>query len=189
MLQFDTIAAFLDSRSFGTIWYWLVVIGMWSTATRNVIGIPSEILGRAHRSRKTQPEGPAILTLLDWLSLSLPRWQISRNEGALVLAVMAFLLTMLAMLGFGQDLEMAQALTLLLAPFAALYWLRVGLAHRLIPLLQQAQDGSLPVADLADQALRRLIWHRRYVTLLSVLSVAGAAIWGAIWSLMHPNGL
>ena len=38
MPQFDSLIGFLDSRSFGTVWYWLVVIGTWSLTGRSVIG-------------------------------------------------------------------------------------------------------------------------------------------------------
>ncbi|MFV0386554.1 hypothetical protein [Paracoccus sp. (in: a-proteobacteria)] len=189
MPQIDGIISLLDSRSFGTIWYWVVLIGMWSAAGRNVIGIPTEVLSRARYARNSQPEGVAVMNLLDWLSLVLPRWHLRRQEGAVFLAVSAFLLTSLAIMGFRHDLEMAQALTLLLLPFAILYWLRVLLARRLLPLVMRAQDGDLPVTELAAQVIRRLTWHRRAVTLLSVVSVATTGIWGAIWSLLHPNGL
>lgn len=190
MPQFDGVIAFLDNRSFGSIWFWLVLVGMWSTAGRNVIGIPSEVLARArHAQRAGQPESQPVLTLLDWLSLSLPRWHVAPREGAVFLGICAFVLTSLAVLGFGYDLEMAQALVLLLLPFLILFLMRLRLARRLIPLLQDGQAGLQPVGQVGAEAVRRLVWHRRFVTLLSVLAVAIAAFWGMIHALMHPNGL
>tara|TARA_B000000460_G_scaffold102768_1_gene72069 strand:+ start:315 stop:890 length:576 start_codon:yes stop_codon:yes gene_type:complete len=189
--QFDGLISFLDSRSFGSIWFWLALVGMWSATGRNVIGVPVEVLAAARRAsvRDASEEGLAAITLLDWLSLTLPRWQLGRREGAIVSGVTTFLLTSLAILGFGYELEMAQALALLMAPFMALFWMRVRLARRLIPLLQAGQAGETPIADVAAGAVRLMNRHRRLVLLLSVVSVAATALWGALWALVHPNGL
>lgn len=190
MPQFDGMIAFLDNRSFGSIWFWLVLVGMWSAVGRNVIGIPSEVLARARQAQKAgQPESQPVLMLLDWLSLTLPRWQVAPREGAAFLGICAFILTSLAMLGFGYDLEMAQALVLLLLPFLILFLMRLRLARRLIPLLQDGQSGLQPIGQVGDQAVRLLVWHRRFVTLLSIVAVAATALWGTIYALMHPNGL
>ncbi|RNF34208.1 hypothetical protein [Paracoccus methylarcula] len=189
MPQIDGIISFLDSRSFGTIWYWLVVIGMWSVSGRNIIGVPVEIVIRARRAMsRDEMDGSALVSLLDWLSLTLPRWQLGRREGAIFLGVTVFLVTSLAGLGFGHDLEMAQALTLLLLPFLILFWMRVRLAYRLTPLLQN-EEADQQLETIAREAIRRMIWHRRLVTLLSILAVAITALWGVLWSLMHPNGM
>ncbi|MEO1959822.1 MAG: hypothetical protein ABGW82_02395, partial [Paracoccus sp. (in: a-proteobacteria)] len=189
--QFDGLVSFLDRRSFGSIWFWLALVGMWSATGRNVIGVPVEVLAAARRAsvRDASEEGLAAITLLDWLSLTLPRWQLGRREGAIVSGVTTFLLTSLAILGFGYELEMAQALALLMAPFMALFWMRVRLARRLIPLLQAGQAGETPIADVAAGAVRLMNRHRRLVLLLSVVSVAATALWGALWALVHPNGL
>lgn len=190
MPQFDNLIGLLGSRSFSTIWFWLALIGMWSAAGRTVLGVPSEVLARARAARSEGQEGGAgVMTLLDWLSLVLPRWQLGRVEGAVFLGVTSFLMTVGAMLGFRFGLEMAQALTLLMAPFWLLFWMRLRLARRLIPLIEATQDGRLPVPQAADGAIRAMQWHRRWVTALSVVSVATTAIWGALWTLLHPLGL
>lgn len=190
MPQFDGLISFLDSRSFGTIWFWLVVIGLWSATGRNVLGVPTEVLARAHRAQKAADlESPAVVNLLDWLSLTLPRWRLGPHEGAAFLGFSAFALTSLAIFGFGYGLELAQALTLLLVPFAILFWMRVRLARRLIPLLDAGQAGQRPVAGVGADAVRMMIRHRRLVTLLSIAAVALTALWGTLWALMNPNGL
>lgn len=190
MPQFDGVISLLDSRSFGTIWFWLVLIGMWSATGRNVLGVPAEVLTRARQAQRGgDHEGAAVVTLLDWLSLSLPRWRIGQREGAVFLGVATFLLTSLAILGFGYGLEMAQALTLLLVPFAMLFWMRVLLARRLIPLMLAGQDGQRPVAGVGAEAVRQMLVHRRLVSGLSIAAVAATALWGTLWSLMNPNGL
>lgn len=189
MPQFDGLISLLDSRSFGSIWFWLALVAVWSLTGRHLIGVPTEVITRAHRSQREDPEGAAVITLLDWLSLTLPRWFISPREGAVLLAAAAFALTFLAIMGFGYGLEMAQALTLLLLPLAMLFWLRVWLARRLLLLLQAGQEGSQPLAQIGNRVLRRMVWHRRAETLLSVLAILVAALWGSLWALTHPNGL
>jgi len=151
--QFDNLLGLLGSRSFSSIWFWLVLIGTWSMVGRSVLGVPTEVLSRAHQAQgQGDGQGTAVITLLDWLSLILPRWQLGAREGAVFLGVTSFLITSLAVLGFGFGLEMAQALTLLLVPFWALFWMRVRLARRLVPLVHAAQEGRAP-DDLA-QAFR-----------------------------------
>jgi hypothetical protein len=187
--QFDNLIGLLGSRSFSTIWFWLVLIGMWSVAGRSVLGIPTEVLARARASLAgDDAQGPAVITLLDWLSLILPRWQLRPREGAAFLGVTSFLMTSLAVLGFVFWLEMAQALTLLLLPFWVLFWMRVRLARRLVPLVHAAQEGRAPVSQAAGNAARAMVWHKRFVTILSMIAVAVTALWGALWTVLHPVG-
>ena len=189
MPQFDSLVGFLDSRSFGTVWYWLMVIGLWSFTGRAIIGVPVEVLGRARTALADgKADAPVVLHLLDWLSLVLPRWQLGGREGAVLLAVTGFGLTSLAIMGIGYGLELALAAFLLLLPLAILFWMRVLLARRLMPLLAAAEQGTRPVPEAAAEAVRRMVIHRRLVTLLSMLAVAITAIWGALWSVIHPYG-
>lgn len=190
MPQIDSLVGLLDSRSFMTIWYWLTLIGMWSATGRSVLGVPSEVLARARAAQgKGDPEGAAVVTLLDWLSLVLPRWQLGPREGVVFLGVTSFLLTSLAVLGFVFWLELAQALVLLLVPFWLLFWMRTRLARRLMPVIDAAQDGRLTLADAGAEAARKLALHRALVTVLSILAVAVTVLWGTLWAIMHPNGL
>ncbi|WP_347139299.1 hypothetical protein [Paracoccus sp. SSK6] len=187
--QFDSLIGFLDSRSFGTIWYWLVVIGTWSLTGRSVIGVPVEIVSRARSAVQAgEGESPAVLHLLDWLSLMLPRWRLGAQEGVILLALTGFGLTSLAIMGIGYALELALAGFLLLLPLAILFWMRVVLARRLMPLLEAAEQGARPIPDTAAEAVRRMVIHRRLVTILSMAAVAITALWGALWSVVHPYG-
>ena len=94
----------------------------------------------------------------------------------------------MAVLGFVFWLEMAQALTLLLLPFWVLFWMRVRLARRLVPLVHAAQEGRAPVSQAAGNAARAMVWHKRFVTILSMIAVAVTALWGALWTVLHPVG-
>ncbi|MGZ3217388.1 hypothetical protein [Paracoccus sp. T5] len=190
MPQVNSLIGLLDSRSFMTIWYWLALVGMWSATGRSVLGVPTEVLARASAAQAAgQAEGAAVITLLDWLSLVLPRWQLDTREGALFLAVTSFLLSSLAVLGFVFWLEMAQAMVLLLVPFWLLFWMRIRLARRLVPLVEAAQDGQMELSQVAARAVHLMSWHRRWVTLMSMVAIALTVLWGTLWAIMHPNGL
>ena len=183
----EAILALLDSRSFGSIGFWVILTLAWTMAGRRCLGVPSDVIAAAGRPQPGPWDDPAALTLLDWLSLTLPRWHLAPREGALLLGVGAFLLSALAVLGFGYGLEMAQALVLLILPFAALFALDLRLARRLGAVLGRAEVG-LPVNEAGAEAARLMRHHRRVGRALSVLSVAVTAFYGAVWMMAHPFG-
>lgn len=184
----EGILALLDSRSFGSIWFWVIVTFAWTMAGRRVLGVPPDVVAAAGRVKPGPQDDPAALMLLDWLSLTLPRWRIDRREGAVALGLGSFLLTTLAVLGFAYGLEMAQALVLLVLPFALLFALELRLAARLRGLLAQAGTG-MPVNRAGADAARLMRRHRMVVGLVSILAVALTALYGAIWMLLHPFGV
>ncbi len=188
--QVNSLIGFLDSRSFMTIWYWLALVGMWSATGRSIMGIPSDVVARARAALAAgQGDDPSVLTLLDWLSLVLPRWRLGTTEGAVFLGLTSFGLTSLAVLGFVFWLELAQAMFLLLMPFWLLFWMRVRLARRVTPLVDAAQLAQIPPDKAARDAARMMTWHRRWITVLSMVSVLATVLWGSAWALLHPNGL
>lgn len=183
----EGILALLDSRSFGSVWFWVILTLAWTMAGRRSLGVPSDVVVAALRMQPTGQNAPQALALLDWLSLTLPRWHLGTREGAVLLGAGAFLFSALAVLGFGYGLEMAQALVLLILPFAGLFVLEVRLARRLTDLLARAETG-LPVNAAGAEAARLLRGQRRIVLAVSILSVAVTAFYGALWSIAHPFG-
>ena len=187
MIEPEGILTLLNSRSFGSIWFWATLLFAWTLVGRRVLGVPADVLGAAGRRADLPGDDPASLLLLDWLSLTLPRRRVGAGEGALLLGLGAFLLTALAVLGFGYGLEMAQALVLLALPFVLVMVLEIRLARRVADVLHRAQTGA-PVNQAGAEAARMMRRHRILVTLISVLAVALTAFYGAIWMLMHPFG-
>lgn len=181
----------LDTRSFASMWYWLLLTISWTWVSRGALGIPPELV-RSQRRRKAEAigsEDAEALRLLDWVSLVAPRWQLMQDDGAVLLAVASFVLSMLAGLGFLYDLELAQALLLLVAPLMLLGWMRLRLAARLRATLAEAETGGLSVPAAAGQVADQISRHMRATLALSAVAVATAAIWGTIWLARHPNGL
>lgn len=187
MLRPEGILALLDSRSFGSIWFWVILMLAWTMAGRRVLGVPSDVIAGAVGTEPGPEDDPAALTLLDWLSLTLPRWRIDQREGAILLGLGAFLLTALTVLGFGYGLEMAQALVLLVLPFALLFALELRLARRLRAVLARAEVGQ-PVNEAGAEAARLMRRHKTVAVAMSILAVALTAFYGAVWMIAHPFG-
>jgi len=182
----------LDTRSFSSVWYWLLLTLTWTWVSRGALGIPSDVVRSQYRSRagvSAEGDESTALRLLDWVSLVAPRWQLMQDDGVVLLAVASFVLTILAGLGFLYDLEMAQALLLLVAPLMVLGCLRLRLAARLRATLAEAESGQLSVNEAATRIAGRIVGHLRATLALSALAVAVAAVWGTIWLAAHPNGL
>lgn len=180
----------LDTRSFASMWYWLLLTVTWTWVSRGALGIPPELV-RSQRRKDGAADGgdSTALRLLDWVSLVAPRWQLMQDDGAVLLGVASFALSMLAGLGFLYDLEMAQAMLLLVAPLMLLGWMRLRLAARLRSTLTEAEANRMSVQAAAGQVADRITLHMRATLALSAASVATAAIWGTIWLARHPNGL
>ncbi|MFV0409360.1 MAG: hypothetical protein ACK5LJ_06595 [Paracoccus sp. (in: a-proteobacteria)] len=188
------ILTILDARSFSSPWFWLVLITVWTLSGRHVLGVPGDVLAGASRAlREAEGGGPVLpdeaALLLDWLLLNLPRWRIARIEGAVFCGVIAFIATVLMVLGFGFGLEMAQALSLILLPQALLLALRLRLACRLSPMLEAARQGEIPPAEAAAQMLRRIGGYRIVQMVVSVLALVVTLFWASLWMMLHPNGL
>lgn len=194
MVLFEAILAILDSRSFSTVWYWLMLATCWSLAGRSVLGVPPDVVHKVLRANPDRAghdpraEEGAAIALFDWLSLMLPRWRVDPREGVWLTGLAAFALAILATLGFFYGLEMAQALFLLAAPFGLLAVMRYRLARKLAPTLEKARDGALPVIEAARIAARPMRQHRFATSAMSILTVSLAAYWGAMWLLAHPFG-
>lgn len=194
MTSLDGLLPFLDTRSFASLWYWLVLAVVWSLATRRILGVPPDVVLRARRAthdvtaENNEPPSEA-LVLLDWLSLTLPRMQMSRTEAAALLGIGCFALTVLLLLGFRYGYELPQALTLMLLPLGLLAVIRLNLARRMAGLIDRARRGEVPASAAAASAARQMVTHRWIATGLSILAVAATAAWGALWGLTHPNGL
>lgn len=188
----------LDGRSFSSFWFWAILVIGWSLQGRHILGVPADVLARARHALAAarKADGGALpdddlrpaVTLLDWLSLMLPRWRLPHRTGPVLVGVAAFVVSTLSVLGFGFDLELAQALVLLALPWLILLALRLRLAVRLRAVLEAAHQGQ-SVNEAASEALMLIRRHGIMATGLGWISVAFTALWATRWLLLHPNGL
>lgn len=163
------------------------MVGLWTWAGRGVLGVPNDVLAEAGQALRRGETGGAVL-LLDWLSLQLPRWRLGPVVGAVMTALITCLLSVLAILGFRWQFEMAQALTLLGVPFAVLLVLKLRLAGQLDAVIEAARLGR-PAPDAAAEAMARINRYRFHHTVISLLAVTVTAFWAARWIALHPFGV
>lgn len=158
---FDLVTQVINLRSFSNLWYWIMLAVLWSSLSHFVLGIPHHVILRARRGDAQSARDLALLAeinarrILDFASMS----------GTLMVGVSCFVVTSLAILGWGYGMEFAQATVLLVFPLMLVTALSVRTAMRL-------QRGGF--ADL-DRPLRH---HRLAVQLMGIISIFITAFWG-----------
>lgn len=177
----DVILTILDSRSFATIWYWIMLVTVWTMVGRNVLGVPADVI----RSVPRHPAGTdtaEALILLDWLSLVLPRWRLGRVDGMWLMGIAAFLSSTLILLGFVYGLEMAIALVILLFPVALNLAAGLWLAARLQNILGAAQAHRITPNQAAAEAAYQMRWYRAAMLYLPLilLMLGFASLFGPV---------
>lgn len=160
-LIFDLI----DLRSFSNLWYWIALAVTWSSTSHWVLGIPYDMVLRARRAG-----GQAEADLEDMARINIARiLYIAREAGVILLALLAFALTTLALLGFVYRVEFAQAVFLIAAPLSVVGLMSVATARRI-------EAG----AERGEALRRRLALHRVSVQVVGMLSIFVTAFWGML---------
>lgn len=168
---YETLTELIDLRSFSSIWYWIVVAILWSTASHFFMGIPFDMVQRARRAG----EGTQAMADLEALV------QVNRNRvlyimdvaGVGLVGFVAFVLSILAALGFWYGVEFAQAVFLILAPMTV-----VGL--RAVSFARGLRDGLPEGAELC----RQIRMQRLLTQFIGFLAIMVTALWG-MWQNMH----
>jgi hypothetical protein len=158
---FDLVTQVISFRSFSNLWYWIVLAILWSTLSHWVLGIPQDMVQRAHHGDET--------SLRDLHSLAEIHCRrilgLADAMGHAVTAVAAFVVTTLAILGWVYGLEFPQALLLLLMPLLIVTALSIHTARGV-------------VATSYEDLPRRLRRHRLWVQLIGTLCIFLTALWG-----------
>ncbi len=136
---------------------------MWAGATRQVIGVPHDVVWRARRL------GGAAQTDFETLArLNAERYMYFWNQGGtFYVAITAFFFTGLFILAFGFGFEFAQAMVFLVTPLAIIGALSMRAAHLIV-----GHHGT-------GEALHTLMWHLRlYVQGIGFVFILITAIFG-----------
>ncbi|WP_121629785.1 component of SufBCD complex [Tropicibacter alexandrii] len=166
---YGTVFDMIDMRSFSNLWFWIVLAVVWSSASHWVIGVPFDMVARAKRNG-----GKAEQDLEDLARINANRLLFIIDEAGLWLAAMiAALLTMLAMLGFWYDVEFAQAVFLLAAPMTVVFLMSVATSRRIV-----AGEGQ------GEALWRRLRIHRVLSQLVGMVAIFITAFWGMYQNMM-----
>ena len=163
-----SLLAFIDTRSFSNVWFWIVLAVMWSSLSHYVLGVPYDMVTRARR------EGGAALQDLEAVVAAQVnrRLHVAAASGPWLAALAAFGLTVLALLGFVYGLELGQALLLLILPATAVGAMGLAAARRLAR------------APLAGEALCAFLSRQRlFVQLMGVGSILLTTMW-AVYQVM-----
>ena len=150
-------------RSFSNLWFWIALAVVWSSASHWVIGVPFDMVARA---RKVGGQIEADLENLVYIYANRLNY-IATVSGLWLLGLTCFVITGLAVLGFGYDHEFAQALFLLAFPMSFVGTLNLRLAAR---ILEHRYSGE----DLRAHLTR----HRTIVQAIGMMAIVVTAIWG-----------
>jgi hypothetical protein len=160
-LIFDLI----DLRSFSNLWYWIALAVTWSTASHWILGVPFDMVLRARRKG-----GQAEQDLEDLIRINVTRiLYIGQEAGVILMALGAFALTTLALLGFYYHVEFCQALFLIAMPLSLVALMTVNTARKIFA-----------AKDSGEALHKRLTVHRVTVQVLGMISIFITAFWGML---------
>jgi hypothetical protein len=158
----------IDMRSFTSIWYWIVVAVLWSTTAHWTMGVPYDAVTRARRATRDGLEGAAQEDLETLVRVNCNRLvHIMDVSGAWIVGGVFFLLTMLVLLGFWYDIEIAQAIFLLLGPMT------------LVAMLSVRNARLIRARGTYGVALQTHLGRQRFFNqVIGMLSIFVTAFWG-----------
>ena len=117
----------IDLRSFSSVWYWMVLAVVWSSASYFVLGVPFDLIQRARRKGGQDQQD-----LYDVLRVNVTRiLTLSAESGAWALGGASFVLTILLVLAVWYQIELAQSIVLIAIPLALVGLLSLLTARRL----------------------------------------------------------
>jgi len=158
-----TLFDVINLHSFSSLWFWIVLAVVWSSASHYVLGVPYDMVLRARRHG-----GQAQTDLEDMVRISMNRLlYISRVSGMWLLGFLAFVLTMLLTLAFWYDVEFAQAVVLIALPMSLVGAMSISTARRIAA--EQPQGEAL---------FRRLTRHRLWTQVIGMFSIFVTAMYG-----------
>jgi hypothetical protein len=161
---YDSVFEVIDMRSFSNLWYWIGLAVLWSSVSHWVLGVPHDMILRARREK----EGAAMNDLHDLVRVNVNRiLYIADVSGSWLFLIGSTVLTFLGLTAFLYDVEISQAVFLLVMPLAILALLTNWTARKI------KRDG-----DRGLKLIRRLIRHRQLTQLIGVVSIFITAMFG-----------
>lgn len=169
----DIFSRVLSLRTFSNLWYWLAVCGTWMMASHWIIGVPFDMIYFARR------RGGKAAQDLDTLVDINARRLISLNEmgGVVLVAVLAFLLSGLAVMAIYYKLELAQGILFLVGPLTVVGMINMWASKQLI-------ENPLSGNVLA----KRLMHLRLLIQFVAMTSIFFSVVYGMYFNLTKPFG-
>lgn len=164
----------IDIRSFSSLWYWMAVAVVWSSVSHYVLGVPYDMIQRARRHG-----GQAEQDLHDMVRVCVNRLlHISHTAGMIIMALLCFILSSLAVMAFGYGAELAQAVFLLAFPMSLVGAVSLASARQIAELNPQGED-----------LYRALNKHRLWTQVIGMIAIFITAMYGMYQNLNIVRGL
>ncbi|MEJ6398287.1 component of SufBCD complex [Yoonia sp. 208BN28-4] len=162
----------IDMRSFSNLWYWIGLAILWSSISHWVLGVPFDLIQRARKYG-----GQAEQDLADMVRINVNRLlHIAQVSGLVLLGVVFFVLTSLAILAFWYDVEFAQASFLILFPLT------------IVGAVCLSTSRLIDARQLEGEGLRKaLMRHRLWTQIIGMIAIFVTAMWGMIHNLATPG--
>ncbi|WP_348539461.1 component of SufBCD complex [Shimia sp. R9_1] len=165
----QTVLELIDFRSFSNLWFWIALAVFWSSASHWVLGVPWDLVLRAKRKGGQFEEDFHALVQIN-INRILHMVDVA---GMWLVGIVSFVLTGLAVLGFGYAIEFAQAVFLIALPMSLVFAMSVRASRHI------KRD------DLNGDTLRkRLTRHRFWVQLVGMISIFVTSLWGMYQNLL-----
>lgn len=171
---YANVLELIDMRSFTSIWYWIMLAVLWSTTAHWTLGVPYDAVARARRAKG----GAAQEDLETLVRVNCNRiTHIFDVSGIWIVGFAFFLLAALAVLGFSYNVELAQAVFLIAAPWS------------LVALMSAHHARRIRAEGIHGEALRRHLARLRfYNQLIGLISIFITAFWG-MWHNLNATVL
>ncbi|SEW10247.1 hypothetical protein SAMN04488515_1054 [Cognatiyoonia koreensis] len=164
----------IDLRSFSSLWYWMAVAVVWSSVSHYVLGVPYDMIQRARRHG-----GQAEQDLHDMVRVCVNRLlHISQAAGIIIIALLCFVLSSLAAMGFWYDAELAQAIFLLAFPMSIVGAVSLATARKIAE--------TQPQGEALYAALNK---HRLITQAIGMVAIFLTAMYGMYQNLDVVRGL
>lgn len=150
-------------ESFFSIWYWVLIVLVWTLVCQRTLGVPHDMVLRAGR----RPEVAARVDTLARIAAERIA-SVGDRLGAPLAAVAGFGLATLAAFGFQSGVEAAQAAFMLLFPLGIV-------ATGALRLARQVRGEGLVGAALQRRLARRRTANQ-VIAILAILATAVAAL-------------
>ncbi|MCP5074685.1 MAG: component of SufBCD complex [Rhodobacteraceae bacterium] len=164
----------IGSRSFASVWYWIVFALVWTRTTHWTLGVPYE---DARLGRKLGGQYQVDFETMIQINTK-KTLDVFDSHNVFFTAIAAFLLATIFTLGFWFRIQFMQAGFLLLFPVSLVGLLSIRLAHIL-------EANPLHGEDL----YRAYVLHRRIKQLIGAIAIMFAAFWGVSQTLYTPYAL
>jgi hypothetical protein len=159
----SSIVEVIDMRSFSNLWYWIGLAVVWSSASHFVLGVPYDLLQRAHRQG-----GQAMADFEDLVRINVNRiLHIIDLAGNFLLAAWTFVLTALLVLAFWYRIEFAQAVVLIALPMTLVFMMTIGQARRIAEL-----------RPAGEALVRRIVRQRFWTQVIGMIAIFVTAMFG-----------